>query len=115
MERLRDAVAAGQVECVYVLAPDRLARRYAHHVLVMEEFRHAGVEIEFLNSPISGTAEDDLLLQIQGVVAEYERTRILERSRRSRRHAARFAIVPEEARMVGLIFAWVGLERLSLR
>ena len=142
MERLRDAVAAGQLERVYVLAPDRLARRYAHQVLVMEEFRRAGVEIEFLNRPISGTAEDDLLLQIQGVVAEYERARILERSRRGRRHAARsglvsafttapfgyryitkqegggvarFEIVPEEARMVRLIFAWVGLERLSLR
>ncbi len=38
MERLRDAVAAGQLERVYVLAPDRLARRYAHQVLVMEEF-----------------------------------------------------------------------------
>ena len=142
MERLRDAVAAGQLERVYVLAPDRLARRYAHQVLVMEEFRRAGVEIEFLNRPISGTAEDDLLLQIQGVVAEYERARILERSRRGRRHAARsglvsafttapfgyryiakhqgggiarFAIAAEEARMVRLIFAWVGLERLSLR
>lgn len=142
MERLRDAVAAGQLERVYVLAPDRLARRYAHQVLVMEEFRRAGVEIEFLNRPISGTAEDDLLLQIQGVVAEYERARILERSRRGRRHAARsglvsafttapfgyryiakhqgggiarFAIAAEEARMVRLIFAWVGLERLSPR
>src|SRR6185312_16796072 len=89
LEQLRDAVAAGQIERVYVLAPDRLARRYAHQVLVMEEFRRAGVEIEFLNRPISGTAEDDLLLQIQGVVAEYERARILERSRRGRRHAAR--------------------------
>ena len=135
-------MAAGDIERVYVHAPDRLARRYAHQVLLMEEFRRAGAEVVFLNRPIGGTAEDDLLLQIQGVIAEYERAKILERSRRGRRHAARsglvsafttapfgyryvtkdqgggvarFEVVPEEARMVRLIFAWVGLERLSLR
>jgi site-specific DNA recombinase len=142
LERLRDAVASGMIGRVYVLAPDRLARRYAHQVLLIDEFRRAGAEIVFLNHPIGGTAEDDLLLQIQGVIAEYERARILERSRRGRRHAARsgllsafttapygyryipkdlgggvarFEVVPEEARIVRLIFAWVGLERVSLR
>src|SRR4051794_2484385 len=142
LERLRDAVAAGDIERLYVHAPDRLARRHAHQALLMEEFRRAGVEVVFLNRPIGGTAEDDLLLQIQGVIAEYERARILERSRRGRRHAARaglvsafttapfgyryvtkdqgggvarFEAMPEEAPIVRLIFAWVGLERLSLR
>jgi site-specific DNA recombinase len=142
LERLRDAVATGEIERVYVLAPDRLARRYAHQVLLMEEFRRAGAEVIFLNHAIGGTAEDDLLLQIQGVIAEYERSKILERSRRGRRHAAqsglvsafttspygyryvpkalgggvaRFEVVPEEARVVRLIFAWVGLDRVSLR
>src|SRR3954447_14486034 len=142
LEKLRDAVAAGEIDRVYVLAPDRLARRHAHQALLMEEFRRAGVEVTFLNRPIGAGPEDDLLLQTQGVIAEYERAQILERSRRGRRHAARsgsvsalagapygyryvtrdrgggaarFGIVPEEARFVRLIFAWVGLERLSLR
>src|SRR4051794_29634656 len=142
LERLRDAVAAGEIDRVYVLAPDRLARRHAHQALLMEEFRRAGVEVTFLNRPIGASPEDDLLLQIQGVIAEYERAQILERGRRGRRHAARsgsvsalagapygyryitrgrgggvarFEIVPEEARFVRLIFAWVGLDRLSLR
>ena len=142
LERLRDVVAAGEIDRVYLLAPDRLARRHAHQALLMEEFRRAGVEVTFLNRPIGAGPEDDLLLQIQGVIAEYERAQILERSRRGRRHAARsgsvsalagapygyryvtrdrgagvarFEIVPEEARFVRLIFAWVGLERLSLR
>jgi hypothetical protein len=48
----------------------------------------AGAEVAFLNRPIGGTAEDDLLLQVQGVIAEYERAKILERGRRGRRHAA---------------------------
>src|ERR1700675_63738 len=88
LERLRDAVAGGHIERIYVHAPDRLARRYAHQVLLIDEFRRAGAEVVFLNRPIGGTAEDDLLLQVQGVIAEYERAKILERSRRGRRHAA---------------------------
>jgi site-specific DNA recombinase len=56
-----------------------LARRYAHQVLLVDEFRRAGAEIVFLNRPIGETAEDDLLLQVQGVIAEYERAKILER------------------------------------
>jgi site-specific DNA recombinase len=89
LERLRDAVAGGQIDRIYVDAPDRLARRYAHQALLIDEFRRAGAEIVFLNRPIGGTAEDDLLLQVQGVIAEYERAKILERGRRGRRHAAR--------------------------
>ena len=89
LERLRDAVAAGDIDRVYVLAPDRLARRHAHQALLMEEFRRAGIEVAFLNRPIGASPEDDLLLQIQGVIAEYERAQILERGRRGRRHAAR--------------------------
>ena len=93
LERLRDAVAAGRIDRLYVLAPDRLARRYAHQALLMEEFRRAGVAVLFLNRPIGGTAEDDLLLQVQGVIAEYERAKILERSRRGRRYAARAGLL----------------------
>src|SRR5690242_18925860 len=142
LERLRDAIAAAMIERIYVLAPDRLARRYAHQVLLIEEFQRAGTDVVFLNHPIGGTAEDDLLLQVQGVIAEYERAKILERSRRGRRHAARsgsvsafatapygyryvskangggkarFEVIEEEARVVRQIFSWVALERLSLR
>src|SRR5208282_5546328 len=85
LERLRDADAGGHIERIYVHAPDRLARLYAHQVLLIDEFRHAGADVVFLNRPIGDTAEDDLLLQVQGVIAEYERAKILERSRRGRR------------------------------
>ena len=88
LEHLRDAVAAGTVDRVYVHSPDRLARRYAYQVLLIDEFRRLGVEIVFLNRAIGLSPEDDLLLQVQGMVAEYERAKILERSRRGKRHAA---------------------------
>ena len=89
LERLRDAVAAGVIDQVHVLAPDRLARRYAYQVLLVEEFGRAGTEIVFADRPVGVGAEQDLLLQVQGMIAEYERAKILERGRRGRRHAAR--------------------------
>src|SRR4051794_21202321 len=63
--------------------------RGAYQVLLIDEFHRAGVEIIFLNRPIGLSPEDDLLLQVQGMVADYERANILERSRRGKRHAAR--------------------------
>jgi site-specific DNA recombinase len=142
LERLRDVVADGRIDRVYILAPDRLARRYAYQVLLVEEFRRSGAEVVFLNRTIGASAEDDLLLQVQGVIAEYERAKILERGRRGRRHAAqtgavsahcgapfgyryigrhvgggvaRFEPCEDEARIVRSIFRWVGVDRVSLR
>src|SRR5215212_2817247 len=89
LERLRDLAAAGGLDRVYVHSPDRLARHYAYQVLLVDELHRAGVEIEFLNRAIGVSAEDDLLLQVQGMVSEYERAKIQERSRRGKLHAAR--------------------------
>lgn len=88
LEQLRDVVAAGGIDQLYVHCPDRLARNYAHQVLLLEEFLRAGVDVNFLNREVGQTPEDQLLLQVQGMIAEYERAKILERSRRGKRHAA---------------------------
>ena len=48
----------------------------------LDEWQRAGVEVIFLNRPIGKSPEEDLLLQVQGMMAEYERAKILERSRR---------------------------------
>jgi site-specific DNA recombinase len=141
LERLRDVAAAGGLDRLYVQCPDRLARNYAHQVVLLEELTRAGVEVVFLNRPLGQTAEDHLLVQVQGVIAEYERAKFLERSRRGKRHAAqsgnvgilghapygyryiskqegggtaRFEVLLEEARVVRDIFRWVGVERCTL-
>jgi site-specific DNA recombinase len=141
LERLRDMAATGAVDRLYVHSPDRLARKYAYQVLLMDEFSRCGVEVVFLNHRLGQTPEDDLLLQVQGMVAEYERAKILERSRRGKLHAARegsvnvlggapygyryircregdgaarYEIVPEEARVIRQMFEWVGREGLSI-
>jgi site-specific DNA recombinase len=141
LERLRDLAAAGGLDRLYVHSPDRLARKYAYQVLLLDEWQHAGVEVVFLNRAVGTTPEDELLLQVQGMVAEYERAKILERSRRGKRHAAhggsinvlsgapygyryipkadgggqaRYEIVLDQARVVRQAFTWVGQDRLSI-
>lgn len=64
--------------------PDRLARNYVHQVLLLEEFQQHNCHIEFLDRPMNQDPHDQLLLQIRGAVAEYERTLIAERMRRGR-------------------------------
>ena len=72
-----------------VHAPDRLSRKYAYQVLLIEELGRHGVETIFLKAPQGTAAEDQLLVQFQGMIAGYERAQILERSRRGKRHRAR--------------------------
>src|SRR5262249_35285822 len=89
LERLRDLAAEGQLAAILVYSPDRLSRKYAYQILLTEEFARNGVETVFVKAPKSDTPEDQLLLQFQGMIAEYERAQILERSRRGKRHRAR--------------------------
>ena len=88
LERLRDMVALSAVDVVYVHSPDRLARSCAHQALLLEEFAGADARVVFLNRPIGESPEDNLLLQPQGMLVEYERAKLLERSRRGKRHRA---------------------------
>src|SRR5919108_4232704 len=89
LERVRDLAAEGQIQAVLVYSPDRLSRKYAYQILIIEELARHGVETRFLNAPQSATAEDQLLVQFQGMIAEYERAQILERSRRGKRAPTR--------------------------
>src|SRR5215510_9130871 len=88
LERVRDLAAEGHVQVVLAYSPDRLSRKYAYQILLIEEFARHGVEMVFVKSPQGDSAEDQLLVQFQGMIAEYERAQILERSRRGKRHRA---------------------------
>jgi site-specific DNA recombinase len=142
LERLRDVAAAGGIDRLYVLSPDRLSRKYAYLVILQEELERCGVTVVYLNHALGKTPEEELHLQMQGAFAEYERAKILDRSRRGKRHAARrgavsamgsapfgyryipkhegggeaqYQIVLDEARIVREMFQWVAHERCSLR
>jgi site-specific DNA recombinase len=139
MELLRDAASNDTIDVLYVHCPDRLARKYAYQYLLIEELSRLNIKIIFLNNPLGTTPESDLLLQIQGIISEYERMKIMERSRRGKLHAARegspsvlssapfgyrykkndsglvfYEIIEEEADIIRLLFSWIGRERLSI-
>ena len=93
LERLRDLAAEGLLETVLIYAPDRLSRKYAYQVLLVEEFSRCGVETIFLRSAGGNNPEERLLIQFQGMIAEYERAQIVERSRRGKRHRAKMGCI----------------------
>jgi DNA invertase Pin-like site-specific DNA recombinase len=140
LERLRDLAAEGQIEVVLIYAPDRLSRKYAYQVLLTEEFCRHGVETIFLKSAAAETPEERLMLQFQGMIAEYERAQIAERTRRGKRHRAKtgcvnvlcgapygyryirksehsqayYEVTEGSAEVVRRIFAWYTQELLSI-
>ena len=140
LDALRDAVRDGEVEVRGILAPDRLARNYAYQALLLEEFRRAGCAVAFLGRAISDDPGDQLLLQIQGAVAEYERALLSERFRRGKLQKARagqfvgvhapygyrrlprrdgvagqLAIDETEAEVVRMLYGWLIEEQLRQR
>jgi site-specific DNA recombinase len=84
LDQLRDRVSCAAFDLVMITAPDRLARNYVHQMLLIEELQRGGCQIEFVDHPMSQDPHDQLLLQIRGAVAEYERNLIAERMRRGR-------------------------------
>ncbi len=84
LDTLRDDVARVALDVVVITAPDRLARKYVHQVLLLEELERQGCRVEFVDRPMSKDPHDQLLLQIRGAVAEYERALITDRMRRGR-------------------------------
>jgi site-specific DNA recombinase len=89
LERLRDLVAGVGVDVVLCYSPDRLARKFAYQALLIEEFTRCGTRVEFVNGPRGDRPEDALLVQFQGMFAEYEKAQIMERYRRGKTHRAR--------------------------
>jgi site-specific DNA recombinase len=63
LDRLRDAVQDAAIDVVAVLSPDRLARKYAYQVILLEEFQQRHCELVFLQRPLSDDPNDQLLLQ----------------------------------------------------
>ena len=141
LEQLRDSIALGEIDTLYVHTPDRLSRKYAYQAILIEEFTAAGVSTLFLTNPPGESPEENLLLQVQGMISEYERAKIIERHRRGKLHnarngsinvlsgapygyhyirkshegmPARYEINFEEAVVVKRIFEWIGKERLSI-
>jgi site-specific DNA recombinase len=134
---LRDMAARHEIEALIVFDPDRLSRSLAHTMLLMEEFEHSRAGILFVNSPREDTPEGKMLFGMKSLFAEYERTKIMERTRRGKERRARegkvmtswavsfgytyivgegrYEVLPAEAQIVTRIFDWYITEGASLR
>jgi site-specific DNA recombinase len=89
LEHLRDLIAEVGIDVVLCYSPDRLARKFAYQALLLEEFARAGTRVQFIKGPRGDSPEDRLLVQFQGMFAEYEKAQIMERYRRGKAHRAR--------------------------
>ncbi len=140
LDKLRDGVAMQRYDKVLVYDPDRLARKYVYQMLIVEEFERHECSLYFIRCPIGKTPDEALLLQMQGVIAEYERAKIAERTRRGRLHKMRegelitgqrtfgyqyikksrdipahFKVIKEEADIIKKIFEWYTSENICIR
>jgi site-specific DNA recombinase len=89
LDRLRDGAQRGEFDAVVVLSPDRLARNYAPQWLLIEGFEKLQGQWSFLQTPFGDTPQGKLLTQRHGMMAEYERAPLHERTRRGRLEKAR--------------------------
>jgi site-specific DNA recombinase len=103
--KLRDLVHQRLVQAVFVYDLDRLSRKLAHQLLLSEEFEQAGVSLRVVTMPDGAkTPEAQLLTNVRGIIAEYERAKILERTARGRRGRAQAGHAPYGRRTLGYLY-----------
>lgn len=143
LDRLRDDAKKKLFEAIVIHSPDRLSREYWHRGLVESELKKLNITFIFLNRPENkDTPEDKLLDIVQSGIAEYEKAKILERTRRGKVAKAkrgqvvasiapygytyvpgdrtkgisgRYEICEKEAQVVRLIFDMLVNKRYSVR
>jgi len=103
LDALRDQAARAAFDVVVVTAPDRLARNYVHQMVILEELERHGISVVFIDRPPSDDPHEQLVTQIRGAVAEYERTLIADRMRRG----------PQAKLRAGRLLPWTN-ERMAI-
>lgn len=141
LDSLRDDAAHKQFDLVLFNDVDRLARDVAHLGIVKRDLERSGVKVIFRKLPSEESPTNNLMVNVLGSFAEFEREMIADRTRRGRRHKVEvrqqfigtlaaygyryvpkdkasghdgyLAVVPEEAVLVRQMFEWVDREGLS--
>ncbi|MGB7291050.1 MAG: recombinase family protein [Thermodesulfobacteriota bacterium] len=93
LDKLRDDATSKKFDVILIHSPDRLARKFVYQEIIREELQKIDVDLVFLNRPIGKTPEDQMLLGMQGLMSEYEKAKILERTRRGKLRKARDKIL----------------------
>jgi len=141
LDSLRDDAARKQFDLVLLNDVDRLARDVAHLGIVKRDLERSGVKVVFRKLPSDESPTYNLMVNVLGSFAEFEREMIADRTRRGRRHKVEvrqqflgslaaygyryvpkektsgrdgyLEVVPEEAALVRQMFEWVDQEALS--
>lgn len=143
LDRLRDDAARRQFDLILLNDVDRLARDVAHLGIVKRDLERSGVRVVFRKLPQEESPTYNLMVNVLGSFAEFEREMIADRTRRGRRHKVEvrqqflgtlaaygyryvpknkasgqdgyLEVVPDEAALVRQIYEWVDQEALSAR
>lgn len=140
LDKMRDAAIAGDFEVLYVYDRGRLSRVFAYQEIILEEIIDKGIKFVTLHDVQAVTPEERVLQAMQGVFHEYERVKIAERMRRGKlfkaksgvlingsalygykyfkksdKEPAHYEVNEEEARVVRMIYQWIGVEKVSMR
>lgn len=140
LDQMRQDARKGLFDVLYVYDRGRLSRKFVYQEIIIEELTDLEIEFIPLHDKEATTPEEKIFQGFQGLFAEYERIKILERFRSGRLRKLRsgrlighnapygydyipktkdrdgyFVINESEAAVVRQIFRWVGEERVSLR
>jgi len=143
LDRLRDDASKARFSGVLVNDVDRLARDVAHLGVIKRDLERKGIQVIFRKLPAENSPMRNLMVNILGSFAEFEKELIADRTRRGRRHKVevrqRFIgcippygyqyvrtgskegedgilrVNPEEAVIVRRMFQWVDEEGFSAR
>src|ERR1035437_746299 len=143
LDRLRDEASKGIFSAVLINDVDRLARDVAHLGVIKRDLERHQLQVIFRKLPMEESPTHNLMVNILGSFAEFERELIIDRTRRGRRHKVEvrkeflgciapygfhytpkdhaagkegiLAINPDEAAVVKQVYRWVGEEGLSGR
>jgi len=85
LEACRDYLARSRADLFICLDPDRFSRSLSLQLLVADEIEARGTELVFISHEYRRTPEGKLFFQLRGAISEFEKAKILERTRRGRR------------------------------
>jgi site-specific DNA recombinase len=142
LDQLRDHAHQGRFQVVLVNDVDRLARDVSHLGIVKRDLESRGVQVVFRKLPGEQSPTHNLLVNILGSFAEFERELIADRTRRGRRHKVEvrkqhvgalppygfkyipklnstgepghLEVLPDEAAIVRRMYMWVDQHSLSI-
>ena len=143
LDHLRDDATKGVFNAVLLNDVDRLARDVTHLGVVKRDLERKGVQVIFRKLPSESSPTQNLMVNILGSFAEFEREMIADRTRRGRIHKVEvrekylgsntsygyrytpmdrgagtdgiLELIPEEAAVVRQMFSWVHQQGLSAR